>query len=95
MIRRSRNTHELKVEAHPYRVETLDAEVRPHAAAAREAAERLSDGRWYSWFPSRPWPPVIVFAFQDEAHRDAFAGWLAENLPTVAAVRRSQSARRA
>jgi hypothetical protein len=86
MVRRSRNTHQLKVDAHPHRVEILDVEVRPYLDGVSEAAERAGCGHWYSWLPSRPWPPVMVFAFQEEAHRDAFAAWLAETVPTVAAA---------
>jgi hypothetical protein len=88
MVRRSRNSHQLKVEAHPHRVEIPDAEVRPYLERVMEAAQRLSGGRVYTWLPSRPWPPVKVFAFQEAAHRDAFAAWLAENLQGVTPVRR-------
>src|SRR6185295_8271159 len=83
MVRRSRNSHQLKVKAHPHRVEILDAAIRPCLARVTEAAQHLSGGRVYTWLPSRPWPPVKVFAFEEAAHRDAFAAWLAENLQGV------------
>jgi hypothetical protein len=93
MVRRSRNSHQLKVEAHPYRVEILDAEVRPYLDHVVAAARRLSDGRIYTWLPSRPWPPVKVFAFQEQSHRDAFAAWLTENLQDVTPIQPRRATR--
>lgn len=82
MARRSPNSHEMKIREHPYRVELPIPPSGWHdrAGLMRSAAERLSGGQFYSWAPSRPYPPIAVYAFRTPEARAAFAAWVAEQV---------------
>lgn len=82
MVWWSTNIHEIKVREHPYRVELPipDSGWHEHVGLVREAAERFSAGQFYAWAPSRPYPPIAVYAFKTQGARDAFAAWVAEHV---------------
>lgn len=91
MARRNANTHVLKERAHPHRVALPIPADGWGAQRGRiqEAAQRLSGGQVYWWYPSRIYPPVTMFGFQTVAARDAFARWATDNdlKPTTTGAR--------
>lgn len=82
------NGHVLNQRAHPYRVEVLHPADgwRDFRGSVDEAAQRLSDGRVYSWCPSRIYPPVTLFGFQTPEARDAFAVWVIGRRPGLSPI---------